>query len=160
MDVDALKARIRSAWAGANAPTPESFTPGAPSTEAGRVAAFFVRRSWEEVDLGALRDQYEGDGSACLRFMAPDAFRYYLAAYMFIAIDDYHAADVVGQAAVNVLTPAEGPTLARGEGERYAGFTRAQRGAIVTFLELMQQRHGGDFLPGELERALSFWRAA
>lgn len=158
MDADALKATIRSAWAGAEAPIPESVAPGEPWSEAGRITAFFGGRRWEDVDLGALRDQYRGDGSACLYFMSAEAFRYYLPSYMVIALEDYDDADVVGQAAVNALTPTTNPSLAGDEAVRYDGFTRPQRRAIVAFLELMQHRHGDDFLLGELERALAFWR--
>ena len=113
---------------------------------------FFAGRRWEDVSLDVLRDEYDGDASACLCFMSPQAFWYYLPAYMLIAIDAYDEADVVGHAAVNALV-ADDLT-------RRSGLTAPQRRAIVAFLEFMQDRHADDFLPGELERALLSWRSA
>jgi hypothetical protein len=134
------------------------------------VAEFFKGKRWQDVTLEGLRNGYEGPPDACLCFMSGDALRYYLPAFMHIAMRDYASNDMVCEAAMSALTPPTAhPELfaaAKREGTpdehnpyaeanvarqrawwdaRVAGLAPAQREAIVAFLSYMQETHGADF---------------
>jgi hypothetical protein len=124
-----------------------------------QVADFFRGRSWKDITLKALK-AYRGDRSACLSFMSPDAFRYYLSAYMLIALDNYADADVVGDSAVNALTPQPRGPLQQFWIERASGFTQEQKSAIVAFLQHMAFEHEADYPVHGPKDALPHWTSA
>lgn len=77
-------------------PPPEGrCIPGGASLEAIRVKNFFVGKPWWEITMDSLRDDYRGDPSACLTFMAAPARFYYLPTYLVMAVTDYLEADVM-----------------------------------------------------------------
>jgi hypothetical protein len=67
------------------------------------VARFHQGKRWPEITLAHLRAGYAGDATACLAFMTPEGWRYYLPAYLTLALD-WEAADAVGDAVVGNLT--------------------------------------------------------
>jgi hypothetical protein len=151
--------------------------------EYGYVADFFRGREWRDVTLETLK-AYEGPANACYSFMSGAALRYYLPAFMLIALDeppsgprsDWEASmlDVAVwalnppryRAEVHALektlspSPVSSPESMAKLREwwdlRMIGFTAAQRQAIVAFLERMHERHGYD----EQAEALAHWRLA
>jgi hypothetical protein len=62
-----------------------------------QIRDFFKGRNWWDVTLDILVDEYVGDASACLSFMAPVGMRYYLPAYLFIACEQYDEGDVISK---------------------------------------------------------------
>jgi hypothetical protein len=50
-----------------------------------------------------LREDYPADPTACLAFMQPEGWRYFLPAYLLIALD-WEEADAIGDAVVGALT--------------------------------------------------------
>ena len=93
--------------------------------------------------------EYDGDSSACLSFMEPDAFRYYLPCFMLLSLEYYTEADAVVTSLVSRLTPSY-PVAASAVGyldplgRGKAPFSLAERQAIATFLLAMQELHGDD----------------
>lgn len=150
------------------------------------VAEFFRGKHWKDVTWQALRDGYQGPPDACLAFMSAEAFRFYLPAFMLIALRDFRAADMAGEAAMASLTPPsfhpELYELAKQPGVteemnpcsqanvarqrewwdgRIAGFTPQQRQVIAAFLDHMDRTHGADYasdLSGP-RAALEHWRS-
>jgi hypothetical protein len=61
--------------------------PRYPDYEGDRVSAFFRGKDWRHVTFGALLGGYRGDPTACLLFMLDDGFRYYLPAFLLMALD-------------------------------------------------------------------------
>ncbi len=90
---EAVKILVRTAFA--NVPYPGddniAYAEADYNWEPARMAAFFKGKRWQELDWPTLQT-YGGDASACLSFMTTEAFRYYLPAYMLIAIDNYYEA--------------------------------------------------------------------
>lgn len=149
------------------------------------VADFFAGKHWNQINRAMLVQGYEGPPDACLTFMGPQAFRFYLPAFMKMALTEYEAGDTICQAALYALVPPRfdpklyelaklpGMTDAtnpcseanvKGQrlwwDERVSGFTPAQRQAIVAFLEYLNSAHGQDYAynssgPGI---ALKYWR--
>lgn len=144
------------------------------------VATYFKGKHWREITLKGLREEYPGPPDACLSFMSSEAFRFYLPAYMWIAVEAYEAADVVAEAAVFALTPPRederlfkiaeqaggpGPNPFSPEQvrkrhswwlERVSGLTGAQRRAVIVFLQSIDQSHGSRFS----REALDYWSHA
>lgn len=123
---DTALAAIERGWADAEPPPPDAVAgrPGCGHDEYSFVAEYFGERTWREVDLAGLVDDYPGPHDACLSFMSPAAFRYFVAAFMVLAIREADALDSVTDAAVHALTPPryrpEIDALARREHERMA----------------------------------------
>lgn len=130
------------------------------------VAVYFKGKHWREITLKGLREESPGPPDACRCFMSPEAFRFYLPAYMRIAVEEYEAADVVAETVIFALMPPRederlfkiaeqagglGPNLFSPEQvqqrhawwlERVSGLTDAQRRAVIVFLRSIDQSHG------------------
>ena len=156
----ALKERIRAAFADASYPGDDNIAAGS-SFEAQDVQEFFKGKHWEEITLHSLRHDYQGDPSACLNMMTPEAFRYYLPTYLFIAIDGQPESDVLPEFTVYALTPSE---ERKGHShnwfmQRVSVFNQAQRAAIKAFLESQPSLYEGkrDYGCAPTEEAIQFW---
>ena len=73
------------------------------SYEGHAIAAFHRGKPWHEIALRHLLDDYAGDPTACLALMTPEGWRYYLPAYLLMALD-WKESDAVGDAVVGALT--------------------------------------------------------
>jgi hypothetical protein len=73
------------------------------SLEAAKVLAFFKNKKWPEITLESLVNEYQGDISACLEFLPPEAGLYYLPAYLIICVDSPVAADVLPDTLIRQL---------------------------------------------------------
>ena len=121
------------------------------------MAEFFAGKSWKEISAKLLRNEYIGDGSACLAFMSPKAFRYYLPAYMTIAITEYDDADMVADTAVYALNPEVGTNLYIFQEKRFQWLDVVQIKCITAFLKFMLDNHGEDFREDGLIETGEFW---
>jgi hypothetical protein len=77
--------------------------PRYPTYEWHAISAFHRGKRWQEITLRHLLHDYPGDPTACLAFMQPEGWRYYLPAYLVIALD-WVESDAVGDAVVEALT--------------------------------------------------------
>jgi hypothetical protein len=130
--------------------------------ECNQVREFFQGKRWQDITLDALLAGYNGDASACLNFMTPEAFRYYLPAYLFIAIDRFKESDVIPYSVVWKLTAPEHPGpdmdwfLSRVE-----GLSLEQRRVIIEFLQFMRTAHAEHFFSDDPGTALKrYWSKA
>jgi len=121
--------------------------------EAQAIERFFTVRQWPDVTAATLRDDYPGDASACLIFMAPPAFRHFLPAYMLMALEDYVAADVSVDSLVSLLTPWRlvpgSDRICFGFDARVAGLSVPEREAVAGCLLALQEGHPGDWLAAD-----------
>jgi hypothetical protein len=88
MDAASVRSLVESAFAERQYPGDERIgesDPRYPSYEGHAVAAFHRGKTWREITLTHL-GEYEGDSTACLAFMTPEGWRYYLPAYLLIAL--------------------------------------------------------------------------
>ena len=127
------------------------------SSEYSYVADYFKGKHWKDITLPRLRDDYPGPHDACLSFMSPEAFRFYLPAYMVITINDYKEADTAGDAAMFAVTPPADRSLVPWWQERISGFNAKQRSAIRSFLEYVDEKHAQDFPVHGPKDALFYW---
>jgi hypothetical protein len=79
------------------------------------ISAFHRGKGWQEITLRHLLDEYAGDPTASLAFMTPEGWRYYLPAYLLMALD-WDEADAIGDATVRgrsrILAHAKRPSPA------------------------------------------------
>jgi len=100
------------------APVPESpFSPGRIEPE---IAAYFSGRTWRAVEAGVIRTQ-----PRVLERLTPDAFRYYLAAFMMASIEDPVERDLLPALMVAAIGSRGADTLA---------LAPAQRKVVARFL--------------------------
>lgn len=185
---DAADARVADAialaWANAEYPGDDHLA-GRDSCcgEYGYVAEFFRGRHWRDVTLESLKN-YAGPPDAYLSFMSGAALRYYLPAFMLIALEEpldgatcnwemslvYVAATTLNPhryrpevhaleqtltpPALQSTSPDAAARLRTWWEDRMQGLTRAQRDAILAFLTRMQERRADD----EVRYALDHWR--
>jgi hypothetical protein len=160
MDAPAVKKQIEAAWANVPYPGDENLRDGS-SLEGQEVADFLRGKRWKDVTLTSLQSEYVGDGSACLGFLSPAAFRYYLPAYMLIAVDHYYNADVIADSAWSSLNPSypEGTEMWLWWHERVCEFSSEQIRAIVGFLRFLDAAYGEAYPLQGPKDAISFWVA-
>ena len=89
-----IKHLIEVAFGHSDPPTPSSLVSGE-SIEAQQIRDFFVAKTWQQITLSSLQNQYIGDGSACLWFMTPEAVAYYLPSYLLLSCLEYYEADAI-----------------------------------------------------------------
>ena len=105
-NVGELRGRIADAFAYRSYPGDDSIADADPryhGYEGHAVTRFHRGKHWQEITLPHLREEYAGDATACLAFMTPDGWRYYLPAYLLIALE-WEKADAVGDAVIGNLT--------------------------------------------------------
>jgi hypothetical protein len=122
---------------------------------------YFSGRSWRDVTWESFLS-YEGDRSACLCLLSPDAYRYYLPSFMLMAIDSYVPSGPTADLAWWSLTPPDDPMQAQYWADRNAGFSKLQKKAIAGFLEYMVHVHCGKDVDGshDLHCAAVYWEGA
>jgi hypothetical protein len=81
------------------------------SYEGHAVTAFHRGKTWSKMTLRHLVDDYAGDATACLAFMTPEGWRYYLPAYLVIALQPDEAG-AIADAVVGTLTHPRARTAA------------------------------------------------
>jgi hypothetical protein len=118
--------------------------------ECNEVAAAFRGRDWRQLSQDILRRH-----SQSLFFLTPEAYRFYLPAYLNAATLHYDEADTIPGSVVFSLIPPSDARDARAYQRRIEGFTQAQRKAIRSFLEFLKQNHTGDDALGDVDKALA-----
>jgi hypothetical protein len=146
------------------------------------VARFHRGKSWQEVTRASLEQQYPGDATACLAFMTPEGWQYYLPAYLLIALEG-DGGDSIGDALIGNLTYPRARVEAYSETaralglepetvlaaqtlrfeERLSGLDPSEIHAVRAALEYIADRidaadarHGAT-LPNDARTALSSW---
>lgn len=107
--------------------------------EARAVDQFFRGRRRFATTLEELRDNYECDESACLGFMEPEAFAFFLPLFMKLAACEYDASSNIPDSVVYKLH-----RIAAGDADDWlaailATYSTEQLGVIVEFLEEMSR---------------------
>ena len=125
--------------------------------ECNQVAEYFAGKAWREITAQLLWSEYIGDGSACLSFMSPQAFVYYLPTYMTIAINEYEHADVIADSAIYALTPEKEEDLKDWWKERISVLNSKQIICIISFTKYMLENHEDDYLEDSLNETHRFW---
>jgi len=117
------------------------------SYEGHAITAFHRGMRWQEITLRRLLDDYAGDPTACLAFMQPEGWRYYLPAYVLMALD-WEESEAIGDAVVGALTNPRA---------RVESFTRVANDlglepddVIAAHSKRFEERMSG-LAPGELE---------
>ncbi|KVS58225.1 DUF6714 family protein [Burkholderia cepacia] len=118
------------------------------SIEARAVNRLFSGRRRFATTLEELRDNYECDESACLGFMEPEAFAFFLSSFMKLAACEYDASNNIPDSVVHTLH-----RIAAGDADDWldailATYSTEQLDVIVEFLEEMSRvkwhRHDPD----------------
>lgn len=162
----AVRRRINAAFANARYPGDDNivYDKTGEHLECKQVANHFRGTTWQEVDLAFLQKYgARADVSAALTFMSPEAFRYYLPAFLLVVAEHFGDVDVLVQTVISSITPRRNQsdrTLVEFVRKRLEGFTPEQREAIRLSLEFIAQEHGHEYLFGELDAALEHWKKA
>lgn len=102
------------------------------------VALYFNNKKWNDITWESLRGTYPHDECACLSFMTPVSFRYYLPCYMMfsLAIADERLRMTIAGCVICQLRPPASHELGDVSRfkERMDGFTSRQRNAIRFYL--------------------------
>lgn len=128
------------------------------SIEASDVSKFFSGRNVREITLDELKSNYPHDAAACLAFMTPLAFAYFLPSFMRIALEDYGRADVIPEVVIGyLLAMADGRDMARRDVIE-ASYSRDQLGTVAKFLREMSDKYWYQYPSDDAQKALSsYW---
>ena len=100
------------------------------------VSDYFLGKSWEGHDVSDLRYN-----SVALSFFEPEAFRYYLPAFMLAELENHVAADTIGESIVFHFSRPKKYWENIHE-KRLSLFTSSEKEAILNFLDYMQAEYG------------------
>ncbi len=149
--------RISSAFAAAPYPGDNNIIVNVNDLESQDIAKAFRGYHWRSLRFDTIF--YHRDS---LPFLSPQAFRFYLPAYLITAIRHYEDGDTLFEFVVYQLTP---PRDKRDKREwkwfrqNVEVMNAAQSDAICRFLEYVQRRYPNDFPNGEPQYALdTYWR--
>jgi len=119
--------------------------------ECNQVAAVLKGKHWKQVPLDLLRQ-------IALAALTPEAYRFYLPAFLVAGSLHYDEADLIPDSVVFSLLPPSDPhdIVVYGEidKKRREIFTPAQRAAVRAFLEFLKQYHAEDDPLGDVDRAI------
>ena len=147
VDVDAYVERLYTAFAEAPRPTAGAITPHR-CCECDEVAARLAPHESRNVPS---QDMYWlGDS---LPLLGPKAFRYFLPRFIEFCLR-HGESSLDGLINYNLAPSA---SLDEGERNRFAGFTPAERSAVLEFVDYRSQLEGAEFDSEHLEQARQFW---
>lgn len=151
VEIEALKRRIREAFANAKYPGDEAIQDDDDPEEIDSKA--FLGHHWRDITEEAIRAN-----SAAVQFFSPACFAFYLPAYLIFALDHLHTRDYATEAAVTCLKPRKGRPVPN----RFQLLSETQRTAIAAFLVFMRDsvKHMGlnMFAEEALSRYWERWR--
>ncbi|SDD76247.1 DUF6714 family protein [Paraburkholderia lycopersici] len=104
---------------------------------------FFRGRKRFETTLKELREDYECDESACLSFMEPEAFVFFLPLFVKLAICDYNEADNIPDSLVYKLHRVATGGADNWREEILRTYSKDQRDIVVEFLDEMSRIEWG-----------------
>lgn len=119
--------------------------------ECNQVKEKFRGRHWRSLSLKDL--EFEADS---LAFFTPEAFRFFLPAYMKVSLLDYGNADIIPMSVLGSLTRPQDPSLMEYSLSRIEVLDDAQRNCLREFLSFLRQCHAEDFMPGEIDSAQAY----
>ena len=109
-------------------------------------------RDWRSLSLQELRHHAES-----IFFLTPEAFRYYLPAYLSASVRDSEGVDIIPETLAFALTPPAGDDpVASKKQARIAAFDDRQRRAIAAFLEFLASQ-GDELDAAQFDKALAFY---
>jgi hypothetical protein len=117
----------------------------------------FDGKNWRDVTAELVFAHSQG-----LPLFTPVAYRHYLPAYLMVSLERGEAADTVRDFVVSNLTPPPRPTGWRADFFRMRAtqFSAAEREAIRSFLELMEERRHAEWSSQGVEPPTSGIKAA
>lgn len=104
-----------------------------------------IARAFEGKHWNSLSPSFIFSHNSALSFFSPEAFRYYLPAFLLAAITDIDAADIAVDSTISNLTVPDDANLLASFWENISGLTESEKKAIQAFLEFMRDVHGNDY---------------
>jgi len=149
----ALQAEVRSAFAGVVRPA-EDLIALHQCPECDALRAAFAHESWD-----AMSDDLIERNELALPLLSPDAFAYFLPAYLLYSLDHLSCTAGVTEMTVYAVSPSAGANanLENWTQERIAPFTDQQARVIDRFLELAERDEElGSYMSDIAERRVRF----
>ena len=119
-------------------PINEPISSGA-GIESRAVENFFRGRARFEISLKDLNESYKHDPSACLGFMLPSAFAFFLPLFMRISVLDFDEADVISDTVVYRLRDMGVGRAEENLNSVLLNYTKDQLNVILDFLSEMSR---------------------
>lgn len=127
------------------------------SIEACGVETFFRGHSWDEITLDFLKSNYPHDPAACLTFMLPTAYAFFLPAYMRMALENYETSDAIPDSVIFDL-------LCMGQGKYkdkldavLSSYTAEQLNSVAKFLSEMSEKYWHLYPSDDAKKAISIY---
>lgn len=118
-----------------------------------QIRDYFAGKRWWDITLQGLFDDYIGDSSACLTFMAPAGVEYYLPAYLLIAVEHYYDGGVVTEDFAYGLKRS----IMRDDLYRMGAYSVEKKKAIVEVLVFLWKEYGDEEALAALETVAMCW---
>jgi len=151
MTTDKLLRLVCDAFADLQMPKGETIASSA-ELEPQAIQTLLFGRPWTTVDAALLLSYgQDADTGAMPFFLSPEAFRYYLPAFLTFIVSHYSDAGTLIDALLLKLKQASDELAP-------CTYSQRQRLTILSFLEYLKASHSEDAIMGrEIDRALAVW---
>lgn len=154
---DTLLAKIKSSFADVPRPERDNIVMFASDdSKRAETGDNYARYEWAEVPQNLLREKPDA-----LHFFTPEAFRYYLPAFLTSMVEDYRAGENMNNTLVWILTyHPENPEIQNMQYQRFGVLSDEQNETIYQVLAWLQAEHGDEFInpsdnSSDLQRAIN-----
>ncbi|HYV43976.1 MAG TPA: DUF6714 family protein [Myxococcaceae bacterium] len=150
-NVDPTKCKEMLEKAFANRPYPGDDNIGREGDDDGQdVANYFKGKDWRQINLETLLREYQGDSHAAFAVMTPEGARYYLPAFLLMALERDSEID---DSLMFFLTAPDPNDPERGGWfdwvrRRAEGLSADERAAVIYTLRCLAERYDRQSLPG------------
>jgi len=175
MDKETLIAQIKIVFA--DLPMPKTLTDDSPRPDGEAIEKFFPGLKWQDVKFSDMLRDYEYDPASCLNRMTPEAYNYYLPAFITMRLEDPVELDATGDFMIIglILPSTRNEKWAISDDtffSRIGSYTPEQKSLIAQFLDYEAAETRGDLehlfkktnnpdafkLPNDAQKALdSYW---
>lgn len=126
--------------------------------ESNFIESFFRTYNRNQITINLLNSKYSHDPSACLGFMTPSAYAFFLPAFMRIAITEFDEANLIPFVIVWQLLDISNASDDDRKSAIIKNYSKDQLNEIIDFLSDMAKLHSEDFANDEPKQALSAWK--
>jgi hypothetical protein len=118
------------------------------------IVRLYPLEHWRDMPDELVESEY-----AALAFLSPDGFRHFIPAYMSFTLRRLDSGAAAVDSTIWSLAPVfyEDDALKDFTVSKFASLTDDQRAAVIAFLEAVCEL-GDEYVAGQAERALGWWR--
>lgn len=111
-----------------------------PDYEGNQVATFLQGKKWNEINYESICTTYPGDQSAIIHFLSDEGFRYYLPAFLMMALNPTEAREMI-DSLVSALTFTSDSSNTNRFENRITALSKEQQKVVINVLRFLAKHY-------------------